>query len=96
VDDLSEPFRGPVEKQLAALPGEHLVLVRYSRDHNPGEEYVYNDADIDHAKTVWAREIQGMDLGPLFNYFRNRDVWLYEPDEDDGTVTPYSPQNGAH
>ena len=62
VDDLSEPFRKPVEKQLAALPGEHLVLVRYSKDHNSGEEYVYNDADIDHAKTVWAREIPGMDL----------------------------------
>ncbi len=62
VDDLNEPFRKPVEKQLAALPGEHLVLVRYSKDHNSGEEYVYNDADIDHSKTVWAREIPGMDL----------------------------------
>jgi len=90
VDDLSEPFRKPVEKLLAALPGEHLVLVRYSKDHNSGEEYVYNEADIDHAKTVWAREIPGMDLKPLFEYFRNRDVWLYEPDVDDGNVSPYS------
>jgi hypothetical protein len=91
VDDVNEPFRKPVETQLAALPGEHLVLVRYSKDHNSGEEYVYNDADIDHSKTVWAREIPGMDLAPLFNYFRNRDVWLYEPDEDDSTVGPYAP-----
>jgi hypothetical protein len=95
VDDLNEPFRKPVETQLAALPGEHLVLVRYSKDHNSGEEYVYNDADIDHAKTVWAREIPGMDLGPLLNYFRNRDVWIYEPDEDNGSVTPYSPQGNV-
>jgi hypothetical protein len=92
VDDLNEPFRKPVEMQLAALPGEHLVLVRYSKDHNSGEEYVYNEADIDHAKTVWAREIPGTDLGPLFQYFRNRDVWVYEPDEDDAVVTRYSPQ----
>jgi hypothetical protein len=92
VDDLNEPFRKPVEEQLAALSGEHLVLVRYSKDHNSGEEYVYNDADIDHAKTVWAREIPGMDLGPLFKYFRNRDVWVYEPDEDDSNVRPYSAQ----
>jgi hypothetical protein len=89
VDDLNEPFRKPVEKQLATLPGEHLVLVRYSKDHNSGEEYVYNEADIDHSETVWAREIPGMDLGPLLNYFRNRDVWLYEPDEDDSIVQPY-------
>jgi hypothetical protein len=89
VEDLNEPFRKPVEDHLAALPGEHLVLVRYSNDHNSGEEYVYNEADIDHAKTVWAREIPGVDLRPLFNYFRNRDIWLYEPDTDDQTVSPY-------
>ncbi len=91
LDGLSEPFRKPVEAQLAVLPGDHLILVRYSKDHDSGEEYVYNDADIDRAKTIWAREIPGMDLGPLFKYFRNRDVWLYEPDEDDSTVTPYAP-----
>ena len=91
VDDLNEPFRKPVEQRLAAMPGEHLVLVRYSKDHNSGEEYVYNDADIDHAKTVWAREIPGMDLTPLLRYFRSRDVWLFEPDEDNGSVSPYSP-----
>jgi hypothetical protein len=89
VDDVNEPFRKPVEDQLAAMPGEHLVLVRYSKDHNSGEEYVYNQADIDRAKTVWAREIPGRDLAPLLQYFRNRDVWIYEPDEDDSTARPY-------
>jgi hypothetical protein len=88
-EDLKEPFRKPVEKQLKALPGEHLVLVRYSKGHNSSEEYVYNDAGIDRAKIVWAREFPGMDLGLLLHYFRNRDVWLYEPDEDDSTVSPY-------
>ncbi len=92
VDDLNEPFRKPVEQRLAAMPGQHLVLVRYSKDHNSGEEYVYNDADIDHAKTVWAREIPGMELSPLLSYFRNRDVWLFEPDEDNGSVSPYFPE----
>ena len=92
VPDLAEPFRKPVDQQLAAMPGQHLVLVRYSKDHNSGEEYVYNDADIDHAKIVWAREIPGMDLTPLLSYFRNRDVWVYEPDVDDESVSPYSRQ----
>jgi hypothetical protein len=95
VDDLNEPFRKPVEAQLAALPGEHLVLVRYSKDHNSGEEYVYNQADIDLAKTVWAREIPAMDLGPLLTYFQNRDVWVYEPDEDDLTVRRYASEAEA-
>ena len=95
VDDISEPFRKPVEQQLAALPGEHLVLVRYAKDHNSGEEYVYNEADIDHAKTVWAREIPGVAFGPLIQYFRNRDVWIYEPDDDDSVVRPYTAQSDA-
>ena len=99
VDNLAEPpaepFRRPVEQQLAAMPGLHLVLVRYSKDHNSGEEYVYNDADIDRAKTVWAREIPGMDLSPLLSYFRNRDVWVFEPDVDDESVSPYQPQSAA-
>ncbi len=96
VDDVNEPFRKPVEKQLAALPGQHLVLVRYSKDHNSGEEYVYNEADIDHAKTVWAREIPGVDIAPLLNYFRNRDVWVYEPDTDDQSVTRYEIKGNPH
>ncbi len=94
VDDVNEPFRKPVEKQLGAIPGEHLVLVRYSKNHNSGEEYVYNEADIDHAKIVWAREIPGVDLKPLLTYFRNRDVWLFEPDEDDSVVRPYAEASG--
>jgi hypothetical protein len=99
VDDLREPFRRPIEQQLKALPGEHLVVVRYANNHNSGEEYVYNDADIDRAKIVWAREVPGKDLRPLFDYFRGRTVWLYEPDEDDSTVVPYAvtqerPQDG--
>jgi len=95
VDDLAEPFRRPVEQYLAAQPGQHLVLVRYARNHNSGEEYVYNAADIDRARTVWAREIPGVDSMPLLNYFHNRDVWLFEPDEDNETVTPYSPQDAS-
>jgi len=95
VDDLNEPFRKPVEQQLAALSGEHLVLVRYAKDHNSGEEYVYNEADIDRAKTVWAREIPRIDPSLLLRYFRNRDVWIFEPDEDDSVVRPFSASSNS-
>jgi hypothetical protein len=91
VDDVNEPFRKPVEDQLAAMRGQHLVLVRYSKVHNSGEEYVYNQADIDRSRTVWAREIPGRDVAPLLQYFRDRDVWIYEPDEDDSAARPYDP-----
>jgi hypothetical protein len=87
--------RATVERRLASLPGGHLVLVRYSRDQNSGQEYVYNGADIDHAKIVWAREIPGMDLTPLLNHFSNRNVWEFNPDKNNQIVGPYSPRSPA-
>ena len=74
--------------QLKATPGQHLVLVRYSPVPSGGE-WVYNDADIDHAKVVWAREIPGMDLKPLLEHFRNRQLWLAQPDSSPPRIDPY-------
>jgi hypothetical protein len=75
--------------QLKAMPGKHLVLVRYA-PVSTGGEWVYNDADINHAKVVWAREIPGRDLKPLLDYFRGRQVWLAQPDLSPPTLTPYA------
>ena len=74
-----------VAQKLEATPGNHLVIVRYGTLHSIHEEWVYNDADIDHAKIVWAREIPGVSLQPLLDYFKDRNVWLVEPDS--GLVT---------
>jgi hypothetical protein len=72
--------RSRIVDQLDAMPGQHLVIVRYSSQHNAHEEWVYNAADIDAGKTVWAREIAGVSMAPLLTYFRSRQVWLIEPD----------------
>lgn len=83
--------RQNILSQLSALPDQQLVLVRYSPDHDPMAEWVYNDAEIDQAKVVWAR-----DLGPdqneeLLLYYRNRRVWLLDADETPPKLTPYVP-----
>jgi hypothetical protein len=91
-DDWDEASRAPIERELAAMPGQHLVLVRYARQHFVHNEYVYNGADIDHAKIVWAREIPGRDLSTLLAYFGNRKVWVVEPDEDPARIYPYAPR----
>jgi hypothetical protein len=65
---------------LNRLPGRHLVLVRYVTDktryHKSHAEWVYNEADIDNAKIVWAREMDSGHNRKLLEYYRGREVWL--------------------
>jgi hypothetical protein len=76
--------------QLNVMPGQHLVIVRYSPHHNAHQEWVYNRADIDRAKIVWAREIPGVSMAPLLAYFQGCQVWLLEPDESaTPSLSPY-------
>jgi hypothetical protein len=68
-----------------------LVIVRCSPGHRPHREWVYNSADIDHSKIVWAREIPGVDLAPLLAYCSNRKVWVVDPDAVPPVLLPYTP-----
>jgi hypothetical protein len=74
------PTRTALEHKLDAMPGQHLVIVRYSSQHSPLYDWVYNGADIDDSKIVWAREIPGVSDKPLIDYFHGRQVWLVQPD----------------
>jgi hypothetical protein len=73
--------RTKILHQLDSLPGQHLVMVRYAANHDANDEWVYNSADIDHAKVVWAREMGPGDDLELLKYFKDRTVWLLSADE---------------
>ncbi len=74
------PERSTVEAQLKSLPGPQLVLVRYSPNHNPMLEWVYNGADIDRQKVIWARDMDASQNDELLRYYNTRRVWLLEAD----------------
>ena len=73
--------RARVLAQLREEPGRHLVIVRYEPDHEILEEWVYNEADIDGSKVVWARDMGAAKNQELIDYYKDRRVWLVEPDE---------------
>ena len=81
-----------IQRKLDSLPGKHLVMVRYGADHNVHDDWVFNGAQIDSAKVVWAREISAEQNARLFDYFQNRKVWLVTPDSDNTYLEPYTPR----
>lgn len=83
-DYLQAAKHASVEEQLAKQPGEHLVLVSYGPAHQVYEELVYNRADIDASKTVWARSLGPEKDRELIQHYSHRDVWLLY---DDGRLS---------
>ena len=82
--------RAQILNQLERSPGNHLVIVRYSPDHDfILNEWVFNRADIDGAKVLWARDM-GEKNAELLHYFKNRQVWLVEPDLHPAKLSPYA------
>jgi hypothetical protein len=82
--------RARILHQLQNLPGKQLVIVAYGQRHNRTGEWVYNDADIDAAKVVWARDMGKDDNRDLLQYFQTRNIWLVKGDDPVPQAVPYS------
>jgi len=81
--------RDALQKRLENLPGKHLIIVRYEADHNIHDEWVFNGADIDGAKVLWARELDAKQNAALVQYFHERNIWLVDPEVDNLELIPY-------
>jgi len=84
--------RAHIAYWLQNMPGDHVVIVRYPPHHDYRDQWVYNAADIDHSRIVWAHDVPGQDLSPLLSYFSNRKVWILEPDSVPPQLYSYTGQ----
>jgi len=66
--------------ELTRQPGNHLVLVRYGSNHDVQKEWVYNAADVDHSRVVWAQEMVPEEDAELLRYYNGRRVWRLDAD----------------
>jgi hypothetical protein len=90
--DQNPERRVEINRQLAKIPGKLLVLVRYWPQHIFQDEWVYNAADIDAARVVWARDLGDAEDQMLLHYYPDRTVLLLEPDARPPRLAPYHPE----
>ena len=98
--------RAGVLADLQQKPGMHVVLVRYGARTSPlrnlprtiGKElidWVYNGADIDAARVVWAQDMGTLQNQPLVEYYKDRQFWLLEADAKPPRLSPYVSAPGS-
>jgi hypothetical protein len=81
--------RAEVQSELERVPGDQVVFVRYSPQHEPFPDWVYNEADIEHSRIIWARDMDQAKNQELLDYYKDRQAWLLEADTKPDQLSPY-------
>lgn len=75
---------------LDGTPGRHLVLVKPKTNPDNVFQWIYNDADIDASKIVWARDMGVEGNASLLGYFHDRVIWELDPNVSPPRLTRLS------
>ena len=70
--------------------GPHLVIVKAKQEASNLLQWIYNDADIDASRIVWARDLGPWRNAELMAYFEGRQVWRLDPNEENAVLRPVS------
>jgi hypothetical protein len=82
-----------ITSELEKQPGNHLVFVKAKTDPNNLFQWIYNGADIDGSRLVWARDLGDAENAHLAAYMTERKVWLVNPNVEPATLEPYDPSS---
>ena len=78
-----------IQSDLRARGGKHLVIVGYPARDVPSQEWVYNEADIDNSKIVWARDMGYLRNLDLLEHYPDRQVWYVNRGDVTASLVPY-------
>jgi hypothetical protein len=81
--------RASIESKLNALSGKQLIIVHYPYMYAPWVEWVFNDADLDQAHVLWARDMGYLENKELLNYYSDRQVWYTVRGDSAPVILPY-------
>lgn len=69
--------------------GKHLIFVRYTPDHLLHDEWVYNQANIEDSRIIWARSFDKASDALVAQHYAGRSVWILTVGKDDLQLVPY-------
>lgn len=81
--------RAEILRQLESADGRHLILVKYRPGRAWREEWVYNGADLENAKVLWARWHESPRLPDFLAHHAGRKFWMLEADMPGAPLSPY-------
>ena len=81
--------RQRLQEELEEMGGRHVVIVRYRPGQDLHYDWVFNRANIDDQKIVWARDMDAPHNQELIDYFKDRKVWLAEVENESAQLSPY-------
>lgn len=81
--------RSKLIEKLKTMPKKDLVFVKYSDDHDPHFEWVYNHANIDDAEVIWAHILDEEANNKLIEHFADRKVWMINADANQVKLSPF-------
>ena len=84
-----------ITAELAKTPGKHLVFVKAKTNPNNLYQWIYNGADVDGSRFVWARDLGDAENARLAAYMVGRRVWLVNPNVEPATLAAYDPAGGT-
>jgi hypothetical protein len=87
--------RAVVEPYITRLPGKHLVFVDYGKRQQVAFEWVYNGADIDAGRIVWAHRLGRRRDRALRRYYTDRSAWVLDASHWPPLLSPYVEATGG-
>ncbi|HEY9419410.1 MAG TPA: hypothetical protein VIP49_04425, partial [Candidatus Udaeobacter sp.] len=69
------------QELLKKHPGQHVIFVSYAGLPSPHEEWIYNQANMDAARVIWALDLGQTENEKLRHYYAGRSFWRFKPAE---------------
>jgi len=81
--------RAHVVSELESHAGLQLALVRTSPNRNVLDQWIYNGADLNTARVLWAYDMGAAQNAELMRQYPGRTAWIIDLATEPATVTPY-------